>query len=78
MQALAVVLSGLMAEVPKGNDGCAGVGRLRNFNGLWATTTLVAKAAGLLATVMVSATVAVEHKTVAGAVSAAKQSLAVV
>ena len=43
-------------------------------SGLWATATLVAKAAGLLATVMVSATVAVERKTVAGAVSAAKQS----
>jgi hypothetical protein len=69
-----VVLSGLMVEVPKGNNGCAGVGRLRNFSGLWATTTLVAKAAGLLATVMVSATVAVERKTVAGVVSAAKQS----
>ncbi len=67
-----------MAEVPKGNDGCAGVGRLKNFSGLWATTTLVAKATGLLATVMVSATVALERKTVAGAVSAAKQSLAVV
>ena len=40
------------------------------------TTTLVvaaAKAVGL-ATVMVSAAVAVEHKTVAGAVSAAEQS----
>ena len=72
-----MVLSGLMAEVPEGNDGCAGVGHLRNFSGLWATTTLVAKAAGLLATVMVSATVAVERKTVAGAVSAAKQLLAV-
>ncbi len=71
---LAVVLSGLMAEVPNRNDGCAGVGHLRNFSGLWATTTLVAKAAGLLAMVMVSATVAMERKTVAGAVSAAKQS----
>ncbi len=69
-----MVLSGLMAEVQKRNDGCAGVGRLRNFSSLWATTMLVAKAAGLLATVMVSATVAVERKTVAGAVSAAKQS----
>ncbi len=68
-----MVLSGLMAEVHKGNNGCAGVGRLRNFSGLWATTTLVAKAAGLLAMVMVSAMVAVEHKTVAGTVSAAKQ-----
>jgi hypothetical protein len=75
---VAMVLSGLMVEVPKGNDGCAGVGCLRNFSGLWATTTLVAKAAGLLVTVMVSATVAVERKTVAGAVSAAKQLLAVV
>ena len=53
-----------MAELPECNDGCAGVGHLRNFSGLWATTTLVAKAAGLLATVMVSATVAVERKTV--------------
>ncbi len=49
----------------KGNDGCAGVSRLRNFSILWATTTLVAKAAGLLAKVMVSASVAVERKTVA-------------
>ncbi len=60
-----MVLSGLMAGVPKGNDGCAGVGRLRNFSGLWATIMLVAKAAGLLVTVMVSASVTVEHKTVA-------------
>ncbi len=60
-----MVLSGLMAEVPEGNDSCAGVGHLRNFSGLWATTTLVAKAAGLLSTVMVSASVAVERKTVA-------------
>ena len=73
-----MVLSGSMAEVPEGNDGCAGVGCLRNFRGLWATTTLVAKAVGLLATVMVSATVAVKHKTVAGAVSAAKQSLDII
>ncbi len=43
-------------------------------SGLWATTTLVAKLVGLLATVIVSATVVMERKTVAGVVSAAKQS----
>ena len=59
-------------------DGCAGIGRLRNLSGLWVTTMLVvvaaaAKAAGLLATVvMVSAAVAVERKTVAGALTTAE------
>ena len=69
-----------MTEEGVSGDGCAGVGRLdlRNLSGLWVTTTLVvavaAKAAGLLATVMISAAVAVKRKTVAGAVSAAEQS----
>ena len=68
----------VVTEAGVSGDGCAGVGLLRNLSGLWVTTTLVvavaAKAAGLLVTVMVSAAVALEHKTVARAVSAAEQS----
>jgi hypothetical protein len=35
-----------MAEGHKGYDGCAGVGRLRNFSGLWATIMLFPRRRG--------------------------------
>ena len=43
---LAVVLSCLMADGHKGNVGCAGVGRLMIFSGLWALRALFPSGGG--------------------------------